>query len=82
MAAALDKSSDSSQQHQGVLDYSDYVDHETSPARRERTLTEKGFEWQFNTANKNFKAAVSSWRRQAIAMELLLSEEGILPIKQ
>ncbi|KAJ8027919.1 hypothetical protein HOLleu_30014 [Holothuria leucospilota] len=48
----------------------------TSRPDRQRTLTEKGFQWQLEQKEQRFRSLVSKWRRHAAKIECLLSESA------
>ncbi|KAJ8018961.1 hypothetical protein HOLleu_42745 [Holothuria leucospilota] len=48
----------------------------TSRPDRQRTLTEKGFQWQLEQKEQRFRSLVSKWRRHAVKIECLLSESA------
>ena len=43
---------------------------------RERTLSEKGLEWQIEDRSRRFRSAITAWRRQAGKIEEMLVESS------
>ncbi|KAJ8033601.1 hypothetical protein HOLleu_23898 [Holothuria leucospilota] len=52
---------------------------ENGGQKREKTLTEKGLQWQLDVKEQKLRKIITSWRRQASKIECLLAARGCVP---
>ncbi|KAJ8035279.1 hypothetical protein HOLleu_22451 [Holothuria leucospilota] len=52
---------------------------ENGGQKRERTMTEKGLQWQLDVKEQKLRKIITSWRRQASKIECLLADRGCVP---